>query len=111
MEEKSTFNMSLATLERIDMILKDLKHYGIIKNIPLIIRNLQYLYKEIRPFLNPDERKQSEKEWDSLLINLDNNRGSILRMIDNYENDLREQLLKKGLLMATPDDPHMAIQQ
>ena len=115
-ESSVSFNMSLATLARIDTILIDLNDSQT-KPIFLIPR-LEQLYKELYPFLNNAERKEGFeflRKIDQSIVNIDTTRkkiqykNTLFDVKDMFEYWLRDHLHKKGLLMAKSDDPATAI--
>ena len=112
----NVFNMSLATLERIDILLRKLTEQMITGNTLLIQRYIIALYKELFPFLKPEEKKESRKKFNDILLSitiLDGSKYSIKNGTNNaileFDFYIREQLYKKGLLMAKGDDPSIAL--
>ena len=116
-EERTAFNMGLATLERMNNLLIDLHNFNLEQNIPAMKNNLYEIWKEIFPFLKNDERDKGDELWanidncnidqvDSTTISFDINLTKELNFFDFW---LRDMMNKKGLLMPKSDDPHSAI--
>lgn len=117
-ESTSTFNMSVATLQRIDNILQGMTTYNIQGNAVYLQRYLMQLYNELRPFLNEAEKK----EGDAFFYKIKTcTRGSDPQhfmiaagswdLFQNSEWWMREKLKDKKLLMAVSDSPDSAISQ
>ena len=112
------FNMSLATLERIDKLLKDINQYYIIGDIVILHRSLYCLYSEIDPFLSNEEKKQAINYWnkckDDIQAQGDENntiffQEGIINRIMDFNFWLRNMAHKHGLLMQKPDSPEFAL--
>jgi hypothetical protein len=58
-----TFNMSLATLSRIDTLLRALNQSALEGHIAIIYRCNYILLKELFPFLNDTDKTYSINEW------------------------------------------------
>jgi len=116
-ETTQKFNMSLATLMRIDEILKDLREDNNNGNVQLLQKNLNCLYKEIYPFLNKEERAECEMT----MLSINENGCSITindgitysedlpKLLNDFEFYLRDKLHVKGLLMAKGEDSRFVI--
>lgn len=104
----SQFNMSVATLQRIDQLLQNLHQYNTIGNPSFIQRTIYCFYKELYPFLNDPDREVARNIWDSI-IKSGNNPNMLLKEMHTFEFWLRDQLFKKKLLMSLGDDPTEAI--
>ena len=110
------FNMSLATLERINDILKNLHEYNNMGHIQLIQRSLYSLFKEIYPFLNNSERHKASEFWNNISNGFFYDENNLLSidmkvpiLMNEFEFWLRDKLNEKGLLMSKGDDPFKAI--
>lgn len=121
-QSQSTFNMSLATLERINQILIVISTYAVNHNWLGMKNNLLELYKEVRPFLYNDKKNEKKtdtkdlkeakekwemitplkcsfEEWGALIY--DDKLPELLHDFDFY---LRDILYNKGLLMHKGED-------
>lgn len=115
-ESSSVFNMGIATLERIDILLRKLSENYIIGNILLIQRIILILYKELYPFLNQTEKKESRLKYDKILNGVNvidgikyNKEQDIEKEILEFDFWIREKLLARGLLMSQADNPELAL--
>lgn len=113
-ESTTQFNMSLATLARIDRILVSLNDAS---RDPMTWRsNLSKLHLELRPFLSPAEKEEADKKhnkahsfemrFDGQKVYYDKDSPPFLH---EWEVWMREELHDKGLLMAKSDDPSTAL--
>lgn len=110
------FNMSVATLERINTLLQELHTNWIEGNVLIIQRLLFALYKEIYPFLNAKEREIGDNISEKIRENMgfDNSTGShtysngISLIFNDLDFWLRDKLNEKGLLMAMSDNKDKA---
>jgi hypothetical protein len=111
------FNMSIATLMRIDRLLQRLAVFQIIKEPVLIQRCLYELYKESVVFMKADERQDAEDIWQAIqgtnLKFLDKHlvefRANLYNEMDRFDFFLRTSLYKNGILMAKGEDPSRII--
>lgn len=115
MEEQlnNMWNMSLATLQRIDNLLRSLTNYYITGQLILIQISLKCLYKEVYPFLDAKERIEGNnmlkeidtkgfqkfKGQESFSYNAD-----LFIIMHSFEFWIRNKLHEKGLLMAKGED-------
>lgn len=113
-EKFSQFNMSIATLQRIDSLLQGLNSAHLSADVLLLHRGSLTLYNELEPFLKPDERDFGRNKL-SILRNCifckDNEVNfseSDLVLLHDFELWQRCQLQEKGLLMSKGDDPRNA---
>ena len=103
-----TFSMSIATLERINELLKELHNTWIDGDILKIQRLLFSLYKELYPFLDKKERiwgdKKTEIIWESLTFDEESQNFSysdgLSRDLNQLDFWLRDKLHEKGLLIS-----------
>lgn len=117
------FNMALATLERIHVILKNCYIYSSIKEPELWHLSLLALYREVITLIKPEEEKKYSKLLDDAnkqkkklsaeifrVKNNPKNRGSIVMTAEIYgglqdlEITLRKIAHIKGLLMLDKED-------
>ena len=111
------FNGSIATLQRIDTILKKLHESFTMTQVFWVKQNLSCLYKEVYPFLNQDERLKGKELWDIIDKGVKINPSGTTcdcRLSWSSFNDfdfwLRDQLNNHGLLMAKGEDPAFALE-
>lgn len=114
--EATVFNMSLATLERIDKLLKALEEHMIMGRVLFIQRNIMALYKELYPFLKQEEKEYSMKEFEDIRVAVtchgttySINDSQIKVKMNNFDFWIRDKLLQKGLLMAQGENPETAL--
>lgn len=62
------WNMSLMTLQRIDILLKHCQDYSVNNNLFGLRQNLLEIYKESNPWLNKKEKKKCASLWDKVSI-------------------------------------------
>ena len=114
-ESNVSFNMSLATLERIHNLLKILESgQGL-----LIVRHATLnLYKELYPFINEVERAEGNAMYNTIYKDFiqDAKDHKLCHFPRGYEQTLdtfdfwiRDKFHEKGLLMAKSDNPHNAL--
>lgn len=111
--EQPTFNMAIATLERINNLLVQISTEQIRRRTILIQRLLYELYKEIYPFMNDEERTTTLTKWLKLResgVFQDPNgkttfRPELLNQLDQFDFYLRDLLNKHDLLMPKSKDP------
>lgn len=111
-EQVATFNMALATLERIDLLLRNITHYNVIGNIHLVKKCTYEVYKELYPFLKEAEVKKATEYFKRVekhkieYLTATRLNYPIELGTDLYDFDLwiRLQLKNKGLLMAQSDN-------
>lgn len=117
-ETQSTtqFNMSLATLMRIDSLLTFINKAKVVGTDALRLRcAIEGLYLELYPFLNEQEREEGEKMLREIVANVRVNENVIeyntklFGWIYEFEKWMRNKLNEKGLLMAKKDDPNSAL--
>lgn len=117
-ETQSTtqFNMSIATLMRIDKLLSFVNTFRVVRNNPLRICNaLEGVFLEVYPFLSKEDKAQGKAR----LIEINNcfvvEQGElkaynrVTDLLFKFEFWLREKLEETGLLMAKSDDPSRAL--
>lgn len=113
--EGAPFNMSLATLERINKLLISLNDSNIIGNMPIVHRTLFSLWKELYPFCDKAERIEGSKEWNDIKAAIKIVKSKIyfdkkgLYELNDFEFWLRNMLYSKKLLMAHGDDYRFAL--
>jgi len=101
--------MSVATLERIDILLRKLEEYNINGGIVHMQRILLILYKEIYPFLSQEERLKGDIIYDQIQKSIKihgtvcSYELNILEVMNNFDFWIRDKLLEKGLLMSQTD--------
>jgi len=119
----SVFNMGLATLERIDMLIRKQSSFSAMKYMngnPLhsYLLNIQMeLYKELYPFLDDNEHKEAKRNFlDVFKKNPITKSTTGLFVPDITEETMlefdfwiRKMLQAKGLLMSTREDPRFAM--
>jgi len=114
-ESHAQFNMSLATLIRIDALLKAAESgTGILVERHAIL----HIFKELYPFLKEDERDEGQKMYDIVMNGFPTDKYDNTKFMITYEGAvnlekfdfwLRDKLNEKGLLMAKSDDPGSAL--
>jgi len=110
-EQFSNFNMSIATLQRIDILLKGLNNTKMIGDILLFQRGLLVLYDELIPFLNDKERVEGKSYLEKLYIAVYLEKEKVLYDIDaiflmfQFNQWQRDKLHDKHLLMSKGEDP------
>ncbi len=113
----TTFNMNIATLERIDKILTDMSIYSVNQNWQGLKNNLLELYKESYGLLV--EKKQdtdADKAWEAIkeLECYFDERGNLIfdenlpKQLTDFDFWLRNLLYKYGVTFAKGDDPSKA---
>lgn len=114
------FNMSLATLQRIDQLLKQINTFTILSihntkyNI-YIIKCLNQLHKEIYPFLKDSEKEYYNNNLKSFVtfklktLEYEHTIHFNKAKLEEIELWLREKLHKHGLLMAKSEDNSLAL--
>lgn len=113
----SVFNMSIATLQRIDIVLKMLHSYNMSNEPMLILRGLRCLHKELYPFLDEGERTEAIDRWNKIKNSVKHEFRRYLINHNFFEDShefefwMRDKLNEKGLMMAKPDDPGLALGQ
>lgn len=65
-DQDTPFNMAIATLERIDELLKDCANYCVNNHVIAYKRNLKEVLKEAWGHLTKEERKVSINKWTSI---------------------------------------------
>ncbi len=116
-DEKTAFNMGLATLERMNNLLIDLHEFNLSQNIGAIKGVLFEIYKEVFPFLKKNEKHDGNELWydiedftinqiDANTIEYDNR---LYDELNNFDFWLRDMMNKKGLLMSKGDNPNTAL--
>jgi hypothetical protein len=112
------FNMSLATLQRIDNILKSLNLYYSSGMYTQIQNTLFCLYKELYPFLNKKEKEEALGLWNEvykrkMYKNMEDKKvyysKDLFDYMNNFEFWIRDKLNQKGLLMAKTEQPELAL--
>lgn len=117
MEQHSStpFNMALATLQRIDLLLRTIQEAP---NVIVELHALTSLYKETHPFLNDYEKKEgtgmlnglhSSIRADGYVAGQYNMSVKLPVKMYNFEIWMREKLYQYGLLMNKGDDPNSAL--
>jgi len=116
-QSNQVFNMSVATLERINNDLVSLKEAFNNMNIYFMQKYLFALYKELNPYLKEGERDFGDDIYSQIDngIVFENNKMmveiNLYSIMDNYDFWIRKKLHEKGLLMAKPDNPEIALGQ
>ncbi len=114
-EDRATaFNMGLATLERINNLLRGLANYNIINDVSGIKNTILELYKETSVYLNKEQKKEGNEFWDTIeeykVKSIDSTSISynpeLLGHLHDFDFWLREILHKKGILMPKGEDPY-----
>lgn len=112
--------MSLATLERIDILLKRLSTYTIAHRIAVVKPTIYELYKELYPFISDKERKEAQQKYVQKIKEMPIKKTSsydnsytyptdLLMLMEEFDFWIRDKLHEKGLLMAKSDDPTLAL--
>jgi len=123
LSNSSVFNMGLATLERIDVLIRKQSSFSAMKYMngnPLhgYLLNIQMeLYKELYPFLEEKEHKEATKKFlDVFRKNPITKTTTGLFVPDvteatmlEFDFWIRKMLKAKGLLMSTKEDPRFAM--
>jgi len=114
-ESHAQFNMSLATLIRIDALLKMAESgTGILMERHAIL----HIYKEVYPFLNDAERAEGQKMYDIVMNGFPTDKSDNTKFwitldgavnLEKFDFWIRDKLNEKGLLMAKSDDPSSAL--
>ncbi len=114
--ERPVFNMGIATLQRIDDILKDLSEYNVNQNFLAVKYNLLELYKESLIVLVKDDKvlEEAAKQWKVIKEkNIEANRSGldfdddVPDLLTEFEFFLRKKLAY--LLMPKGDNPEEAL--
>jgi len=128
-EERPTFNMGLATLQRIDIAMRNANTYRLIGDYLSLKESVNSLFLEIFPFLAPNEKKQhikNKKEIDKATLNYENylktksgNKAfskvimtppdKFIKLLERWELSLRVLLKEHDLLMPSAEDPRFAM--
>lgn len=109
------FNMSLATLARIDSCLSHLNNPLMASRVIIHNSVLKSLYMELYPFLDDDEKKEGDDMLKDIYSQYFEENGApmvynvIGRKMAKFEFWIRQKLNDKGLLMAKADDPGLAL--
>jgi len=111
--ERSEFNSNLATLERIDDLLKKCREAAFVGDLSAWFKFLRNLRKEAQVKMPDDEKEKCTKEYKSLekihelyLLHADKKGISKTfdRNLDEFELYLREFMNKKGMLLRDDED-------
>lgn len=121
----TAFNMAIASLKRIDELLRLSNHYGILGIVTEKRRCLVGVYCELYPKLTPSEIKIHEKIMPDINkvdmkigysnSNLNQKKGhqeqlnKLGGLLIKWELVLRKHLDTHGLLIPTRDDPSFAV--
>ena len=116
-EQNTVFNMAIATLQRIDDLLKTLSTFHMTNNIIGSRSTILELYKEVYIFMNDEHREDAAKMWRYIYhaeikvkdANTISYNPVILDRIHEFDFWLRDVMQSKGLLMAKGDDPTKAM--
>ena len=108
METGFLFNGSIATLQRIDSLLVYSHAANIRYRVDLMQSLLIELYKEVYPFLNPNERKEGQNHYVTINNLSDKTPDEARFILNDFDFYIRMMLHNKGLLMAKGDDPGRA---
>lgn len=109
------FNMSLATLSRIDSCLSQLNNPLVTAKVIIHTSIIKSLYMELYPFLDDEEKKEGDDMLKEIYSQYFDDNGEprvYLRIggkMAKFEFWIRQKLNDKGLLMAKADDPGLAL--
>jgi len=107
--ETAAFNLALPYLMRVNAILNS--NYVEFKNgnIGGFAINLRQLFRELRPWLVQDEKRDDIKPLKKLFSNLaqvsKNNKVKIWESMEEIEMELRQHFKDLGMLMPKVNDP------
>lgn len=117
-DDKSAFNMGIATLKRIDALLMYVEQYRFNVDFKNWFKKLLSLRYELSPFMYKDK---DMKEINDLIESLNrriksyelntqvSNKKKLSDDLDKLEIILRNKLMEHDLLMLTKDDPSRAL--
>jgi len=114
-EDKAAFNMALAYLQRLDIILKTCNEAAIKEDFKHWHNSVLALYRELSPQLNVELEEQflslmkSAHKVDVSLKNKERVHQYNPIVLTRAETFLRRAMHSKGLLMPSADDPGMAV--
>lgn len=114
-ENKSAFNMAIAYLNRLDELLKLCNDSSINNKIEIWFPAVKALYRELCPFIDPNQKQRIEKLLEGCHKTQTNLRTK--QPIKTYDSKglekaeiiLREIMSKRGLLVPRADDPSQAV--
>jgi len=117
------FNMAVATLMRLDVILKNCSYFASVGDLISWHESLLTLRRNIIPFIKETEIQQITR----LTMEINFNRwlmrdkgklkiipsqiGRIWQLLDNLEVTMQKAMKEAGLLMPKSDDPRFALEQ
>ena len=137
-QEESVFNMALAYLKRIDILLTLCQQSAFAGDVDSWTKNLRGVYREASIKLSDDEVKEIEGDpkikidvkkllddtiekeeatFRNIYFLINNNglknkhKRTIMFLLDALDIKLRVMLQKKKMLLPSKDDPRMAIAQ
>lgn len=111
----SQFNMSIASLQRIHLLLQAANTSYISGDLLIYWRVVQCLDKETDAYMIENEREEAIVKFSKYIKNINIVKGTIiynqkdLDILDQFERWVRRKLLEKGLLMAKGDNPYNAL--
>ena len=117
--DKSAFNMGLATLERINILLKEIELAAYQNDYQSWARKLINLYKELRPFTRKNLQmrnkidakmlyaKKIDRAMDFKSVTINTQESE--KELDSIEMELRDLIMEYDLLMPRKDDPRFAV--
>lgn len=106
------WNMSQATLMRMNDLIKKLSTEQVNRRFLLVYRYLEELHKEVYPHLTDQQKKEVVIKWSAIQVMCPRttNNGKILfnndliPLLNDMDLWLREKLKDRGLLMAGGDN-------
>ena len=110
------FNMSLATLQRIDSLMRRLSAFLVLR-VPVAAERCAFeFYKEVFPFLTPEERAEAGGLWAGVIaarvpVPGKARYSGLFASLHVFDFWLRDKMLSHGLLMARGESPEFAIQK
>lgn len=104
-EQGVPFNMSLATLARMNQLLDDASLAAMKKDRLGWFSNLMTLRRDLFPFLKPEEESEVERMFNELPKTWSGNEGhNVDKVLDRIDIKMRKLMYKKGILMKKGED-------
>jgi hypothetical protein len=109
--EIAAFNLALPYLMRINSILTgNYQEYKAGNSAGFAI-NLKQLYRELSPWLRPDEIEQMKKEFKELAAIPKPNKEKLWEKMENIEEIMRKHFKDLGMLMPKVQDSRFLFQK
>lgn len=116
-QQPTQFNMAIATLQRLDMILKAVSYYATEHNLMKWETYLKDLRRNVHPFLGKEEKEEIDTLFKKLNFKwagaegkvISSKVGLVYNILDEITMKLQDYMKDAGLLMPKSDDPRLAI--